>query len=203
MRVSNTLLGAHPRSRGEHGHKLRVTGDDTGSSPLTRGARANQSVVLPSGGLIPAHAGSTCVLLGVSVVKWAHPRSRGEHGNGAIVIVACPGSSPLTRGAHGYTEKGKARTGLIPAHAGSTCDQPLPDGPRRAHPRSRGEHEILTEGEEGTTGSSPLTRGAQTDEFTTDINEGLIPAHAGSTSAPAQRQRLTRAHPRSRGEHTC
>ena len=53
--------GAHPRSRGEHDEDELSEDDADGSSPLTRGARLNAEKVEVCRGLIPAHAGSTCM----------------------------------------------------------------------------------------------------------------------------------------------
>ena len=50
-----------------------------------------------------------------------------------------------------------------------------------AHPRSRGEHARRMLFIARALGSSPLTRGAQTWLFVTNVTNGLIPAHAGST----------------------
>ncbi|KXI17744.1 hypothetical protein HMPREF3227_01355 [Corynebacterium sp. CMW7794] len=50
-------------------------------------------------------------------------------------------------------------------------------------------------------GSSPLTRGAPVVDNTNSAVRGLIPAHAGSTSAQDCRWAVYGAHPRSRGEH--
>ena len=52
----------------------------------------------------------------------------------------------------------------------------------RAHPRSRGEHKKRAPVEEWVRGSSPLTRGARTFDGNPRRGDGLIPAHAGSTS---------------------
>ena len=50
-------------------------------------------------------------------------------------------------------------------------------------------------------GSSPLTRGKLTVFHCLDRCHGLIPAHAGKTTARAAGLVLCRAHPRSRGEN--
>ena len=95
--------GAHPRSRGEHSPTLRSNCFSTGSSPLTRGARNVCVWRVQCGGLIPAHAGSTFLVM----TRWrgwrAHPRSRGEHFGAWTVNWPEGGSSPLTRGAHSRT----------------------------------------------------------------------------------------------------
>ena len=50
-------------------------------------------------------------------------------------------------------------------------------------------------------GSSPLARGAPTNHADDGSNRGLIPARAGSTKGIASTRLVTKAHPRSRGEH--
>ena len=112
-----------------------------GSSPLTRGARCAFSHGFGSGGIIPAHAGSTLLLRESRREFGDHPRSRGEH-------FECFQASPWGHG-------------IIPAHAGSTgrCYAPPPFP--RDHPRSRGEHGTVTEASAAAGGSSPLTRGAR------------------------------------------
>mgnify|MGYP001685238949 CR=1 FL=1 len=51
-------------------------------------------------------------------------------------------------------------------------------------------------------GSSPLARGTHTMTDKKNINKGLIPARAGNTVARKFAGSSSRAHPRSRGEHT-
>ncbi len=91
---------AHPRSRGEHQRFLLIMLGHYGSSPLTRGARGSDRGEWKSGGLIPAHAGSTPTAPAASAAIWAHPRSRGEHHARYVRPRNGEGSSPLTRGAH-------------------------------------------------------------------------------------------------------
>ena len=111
------------------------------------------------------------------------------------------GSSPLTRGkpvaglAHEHTR------GLIPAHAGKTGCRRSERGRRRAHPRSRGENEIEALLDPEQQGSSPLTRGKRLLPCVGSWARGLIPAHAGKTSASTLIRMIARAHPRSRGEN--
>ena len=70
-----------------------------------------------------------------------------------------------------------------------------------AHPRSRGEHELLAGHLRIDPGSSPLTRGARWRREIQAIVDRLIPAHAGSTALPSRKGPVMSAHPRSRGEH--
>ena len=69
------------------------------------------------------------------------------------------GSSPLTRGKLDVGVGVDQVCGLIPAHAGKTGATWAPTSPNRAHPRSRGENEIVIALVRSGTGSSPLTRG--------------------------------------------
>ena len=152
-------------------------------------------------GLIPAHAGSTQLLQSFQRRAGAHPRSRGEHFAGAELLGGRSGSSPLTRGARGWTCVVGVVRRLIPAHAGSTPPRYRSRGRRWAHPRSRGEHSRPARPGWSWMGSSPLTRGAPPAKQSIYVSAGLIPAHAGSTGCSEGWCDGGKAHPRSRGEH--
>ena len=160
MTPGEGLRTAHPRSRGEH----NVTSSDmraaVGSSPLTRGARGLGIPRRRGPGLIPAHAGSTEQLSIPRLGSQAHPRSRGEHRMGMGSEAARRGSSPLTRGALFGPLRHLLAVGLIPAHAGSTISRLPAIRWKKAHPRSRGEHNVWSRSKRSFIGSSPLTRGA-------------------------------------------
>ena len=188
-RAGNTAQGiqrrphrrAHPRSRGEHpALSTRVAGV-AGSSPLARGTRL-VGEPLPGGhGLIPARAGNTRAALMFECGSRAHPRSRGEHARSTVRVAGVAGSSPLARGTQVVGRRSTRRPGLIPARAGNTeTRRPLMLG-AGAHPRSRGEHELLDEHDNPVVGSSPLARGTQNVARQLEALEGLIPARAGNT----------------------
>ncbi len=170
---------AHPRSRGVDCPRVRSRRVRRGSSPLTRGRRRCSCHSQRLHRLIPAHAGSTCWRCGGRRAGTAHPRSRG-------VDDATAGAAVLA---------GR----LIPAHAGSTHPPPAPGQEAGAHPRSRGVDRRPTMRKRRPMGSSPLTRGRQVLASAADDSAGLIPAHAGSTSATRSPTTPTPAHPRSRG----
>ena len=155
----------------------------------------------PSGGLIPAHAGKTDELHQRDDQARAHPRSRGENTASANGRSRPPGSSPLTRGKHGGDRRRRARSRLIPAHAGKT--PPSLRGPRQrpAHPRSRGENQGPASTGYAPRGSSPLTRGKHRQSPGHSGPDRLIPAHAGKTGSRSLTNSPTEAHPRSRGEN--
>ena len=182
----STREWAHPRSRGENDPKELPGVAGAGSSPLTRGKpdrAAGPGQVL---GLIPAHVGKTLYLAGMSISVTAHPRSRGENPRQMSAARRAAGSSPLTRGKPEARSNAAERSRLIPAHAGKTT----PDGGRgaasRAHPRSRGENNVVVRVAHNAQGSSPLTRGKHIDRTCRQRQVGLIPAHAGKTpTSPA------------------
>ena len=172
-----------------------------GSSPLTRGKPDRGEAGCAPHGLIPAHAGKTVYDDRSKRDHGAHPRSRGEN------ILPCwppprpTGSSPLTRGKPLRVCAPRNNQGLIPAHAGKTVGERVTADVCEAHPRSRGENRIYTEGRTIPGGSSPLTRGKLG-----LANQGgpalrLIPAHAGKTRCVRPPPVLAEAHPRSRGEN--
>ena len=112
------------------------------------------------------------------------------------------GSSPLTRGKPAPTRKRKASRGLIPAHAGKTHQPEVRPWGTTAHPRSRGENDVVEEFLKQRPGSSPLTRGKPSRGVGYCGTGGLIPAHAGKTARAAFPAATSRAHPRSRGENS-
>ena len=131
----------------------------------------------------------------------AHPRSRGENAPGETYEGTVKGSSPLTRGKPPRILAHQGYPGLIPAHAGKTGQGARPSGPRRAHPRSRGENHARVTSSRMLAGSSPLTRGKQVVCLDKVAPQRLIPAHAGKTTPLPAKLPARRAHPRSRGEN--
>ena len=89
---------AHPRSRGENVGDFASGPGGQGSSPLTRGKRANAHRGFLTVRLIPAHAGKTWFVRIFAAIRRAHPRSRGENLSVSGTPTGGVGSSPLTRG---------------------------------------------------------------------------------------------------------
>ena len=75
----------------------------------------------------------------------------------------------------------RAKAGLIPAHAGKTRGTVFSPTGNGAHPRSRGENDLIRVAGYLSVGSSPLTRGKQVVTAYNTRTGGLIPAHAGKT----------------------
>ena len=132
---------------------------------------------------------------------WAHPRSRGENAFDGIKYALASGSSPLTRGKPRLPGDSGQGHGLIPAHAGKTSARMVKARVWRAHPRSRGENQVLGRYGSVCWGSSPLTRAKLLDGGVEHVGDRLIPAHAGKTIVCPSVRVTSRAHPRSRGEN--
>ena len=111
------------------------------------------------------------------------------------------GSSPLARGPLNARVDHDVPAGLIPARAGTTLRTASAAHRARAHPRSRGDHGGDTRLFQRGRGSSPLARGPRPRRSATTCRPGLIPARAGTTISHASNSSISRAHPRSRGDH--
>ena len=179
--VSQTVW-AHPRSRGENPRPEQMQMATKGSSPLTRGKLPGPRDSPSSRGLIPAHAGKTANRAPRYCTVTAHPRSRGENPRPDSIFFSAGGSSPLTRGKLHGRHPVRVRQRLIPAHAGKTASPQVTRTAQAAHPRSRGENQILSLLNEFQVGSSPLTRGKPLPPSGSSSPRRLIPAHAGKTT---------------------
>ena len=193
---------AHPRSRGEHMTDTTLKLTEAGSSPLARGTQKELRQAITFPGLIPARAGNTDTTRRYLLGLRAHPRSRGEHRKPAMTKSTPPGSSPLARGTQSLRAFHIFGVGLIPARAGNTSPCPALPGLRRAHPRSRGEHDRIRSAAARCVGSSPLARGTPRQPRRRAPTMRLIPARAGNTPECFDCMMRDRAHPRSRGEHS-
>ena len=173
--LSISASRAHPRSRGENCLFSRRAGGHHGSSPLTRGKHCGGYWRAGCCRLIPAHAGKTGRTSAPARPSAAHPRSRGENCSMSKTNADLAGSSPLTRGKRRLLIGHGKRLGLIPAHAGKTRRSRRARRGRRAHPRSRGENNVVLTSPRTGKGSSPLTRGKHflTCAFTAQIDQIL------------------------------
>ena len=131
-----------------------------------------------------------------------HPRSRGEYSSFWQVRAPRGGSSPLTRGILWITDGWRTNDRFIPAHAGNTEREFIPDQRGRVHPRSRGEYKLGDVTLCKDSGSSPLTRGIHRVCCRMCKFWRFIPAHAGNTDHPRCCIPCNQVHPRSRGEYT-
>ena len=172
-----------------------------GSSPLARGTFFIFGLILSLLRLIPARAGNMILPTGKYARAAAHPRSRGEHSERRSIKVMPCGSSPLARGTYTGGDDISQCARLIPARAGNITVRRYSARICAAHPRSRGEHLILSSLASCESGSSPLARGTWSKRSACVISCWLIPARAGNMVSYFVANEWTSAHPRSRGEH--
>ena len=187
--------------RGEHGlFSLRLV-KESGSSPHARRALPFLNSLQYIRGIIPACAGSTPRMSSRRLARRDHPRMRGEHEVQGGRRLTARGSSPHARGALSESRPVPRPTGIIPACAGSTAQDPLFQPCSGDHPRMRGEHKAQAVDGYFQTGSSPHARGALRQVHARRRREGIIPACAGSTRACGTTWCVSGDHPRMRGEH--
>ena len=165
IKTVTDIIGAHPRSRGDHSDSAGELHGVRGSSPLARGPRPRCERPPCHRGLIPARAGTTSSARRAHDIKRAHPRSRGDHGVDAWYAPGETGSSPLARGPPATPPPRCTVAGLIPARAGTTRQNVKSLQAGGAHPRSRGDHMTTAPTRRVAQGSSPLARGPRTGLF--------------------------------------
>ncbi len=189
--------------RGEHRQKGEWQAFVRGPSPRARGALFQDHVQRPDVGTIPACAGSTSAPSPSTGTPGDHPRVRGEHLDEARPPPGRVGPSPRARGAPTWRYRAEILAGTIPACAGSTDSGRCTRRPDRDHPRVRGEHTWSRHKLGPVLGPSPRARGAPGAAALAAREVGTIPACAGSTRPAITRRRLSRDHPRVRGEHSA
>ena len=156
----------------------------------------------PARRFIPARAGNTRSQRTAQRRRPVHPRSRGEHGDAAILNKPDTGSSPLARGTRRRRPDAPAPLRFIPARAGNTMVGSGLTTRTAVHPRSRGEHNRPYGARHQFGGSSPLARGTPRPDLAPVEGSRFIPARAGNTPSRVAARWAMPVHPRSRGEHS-
>ena len=188
----------HPRSRGVYLTPPLVD-RGSGSSPLARGLLHDEDGAGGGGGIIPARAGFTPIVMPRRSPTSDHPRSRGVYISSNRPPLTHLGSSPLARGLPPRSDPGPELPRIIPARAGFTLWRRARSPPRKDHPRSRGVYSAQRDYLEGEIGSSPLARGLLLNKKLSGRECGIIPARAGFTSPAYLEMNEPQDHPRSRG----
>ncbi len=127
---------------------------------------------------------------------------RGEHGWVDYDETHHTGSSPHARGTQVLLDLMEFDTGIIPACAGNTMSVTTIPSKIWDHPRMRGEHIRKNTKNDTPKGSSPHARGTLQLNIKLCGIGGIIPACAGNTGIRSIVRRITRDHPRMRGEHS-
>ena len=125
----------------------------------------------------------------------------GEHWLRTKASSLSTGSSPHVRGALWVCHAKLLTLGIIPACAGSTIWVWRCCAVCRDHPRMCGEHVGRHQRRPGCAGSSPHVRGALDAARDRRLEQGIIPACAGSTRRPSALPWRRWDHPRMCGEH--
>ncbi len=192
--------GVHPRVRGEQIRDGPGRRDQSGSSPRARGAAGHGEPAPEPCGVIPACAGSSPRVPREPTEGRGHPRVRGEQRRLHRTAAVREGSSPRARGAAGPRGLVRARSGVIPACAGSRDHNTSVRSEVRGHPRVRGEQPPRACPDPGSEGSSPRARGAVQRIVKRPDFIRVIPACAGSSTLFAFRFRMRGgSSPRARG----
>ena len=110
------------------------------------------------------------------------------------------GSPPLARGTVRRHRLYHSIRGITPACAGNRIVTAMPDGVMRDHPRLRGEQSPLSLNSYHGRGSPPLARGTDARQLLAHKELGITPACAGNRLFLHKSGRLSRDHPRLRGE---
>ena len=116
----NVLSEDHPRACGENFGKAEIEEWFEGSPPRMRGKRTHGYHALQVGGITPAHAGKTQVVLGKLQRAEDHPRACGENFNAVSFYDYKKGSPPRMRGKLGKAIAFQSDVRITPAHAGKT-----------------------------------------------------------------------------------
>ena len=173
----------HPRVCGEQCSPFFARYVRPGSSPRMRGAADAQLVVDELVGIIPACAGSSSRSRPRGTGSWDHPRACGEQALRFFTTLISSGSSPRVRGAAALMRPPFFSGGIIPAHAGNRSNPRLRATSRRDHPRACGEQPRNALRASPLMGSSPRMRETVERLLALRLVAGIIPAHAGSSSA--------------------
>ena len=115
------------------------------------------------------------------MMRWVHPRIRGEYRKTLLLCGAISGSPPHTRGILVKIGVKFGVAGFTPAYAGNTKENKTPLTAAEVHPRIRGEYPERYAGRAGPVGSPPHTRGIRKLVGDLDYNLRFTPAYAGNT----------------------
>ena len=158
-----------------------------GSSPRMRGSPGAGFDSIRAVGIIPAHAGLTPGAICYACAPWDHPRACGAHLMSNKQKKVVKGSSPRMRGSLTVVVAAAYDEGIIPAHAGLTAARSGRPARLRDHPRACGAHSMAEKSARLSWGSSPRMRGSPYGGSVVTPEGGIIPAHAGLTQYPVQR----------------
>ena len=201
QRFLSEVEAVYPRWRGEHLEIERYIPVAGGLSPLARGTRYLNQVLLILTRFIPAGAGNTKHERPANRLLAVYPRWRGEHIKSTVAALKSLGLSPLARGTRKFCNSASSFYRFIPAGAGNTTTSDITGVSRAVYPRWRGEHGLCALVGENGGGLSPLARGTLAVAEKSAPGFRFIPAGAGNTAILHPVMFLMAVYPRWRGEH--
>ena len=175
-----SVLGVHPRERGEQSRVGQVGRSPTGSSPRARGTEDSLMARNTQGRFIPASAGNRASPNRSKMPPTVHPRERGEQYLLVVAAGAFAGSSPRARGTVPTLTVTVRMVRFIPASAGNRRVHKARTRSTSVHPRERGEQWTRCNVGSRRGGSSPRARGTGSHETVYSHNGRFIPASAGN-----------------------
>ena len=129
----------HPRVGGEKLGKISAPNIGQGSPPRGRGKEYAQKAAVATGGITPAWAGKSQLLVPALAAEWDHPRVGGEKLGGNEDEIQDVGSPPRGRGKGLTASASWTSTGITPAWAGKRGALAVSVTPCQDHPRVGGE----------------------------------------------------------------
>ena len=194
-------LAVHPRTHGEHVVASPAPVAVIGSSPHARGTQPLVSLRDQARRFIPARTGNTVRVRVPNTSHPVHPRTHGEHDASELKPDDLVGSSPHARGTRMMEADTSKLPRFIPARTGNTTTSARTMLPSSVHPRTHGEHSVLSSAIHMIDGSSPHARGTLIIYSPKATSIRFIPARTGNTSVPETFVNSTAVHPRTHGEH--
>ena len=186
---------------GDHGASASEDSELAGSSPHVRGPPGQCVENVFDRGIIPACAGTTANDRQRPRHERDHPRMCGDHFFPAPIYSSARGSSPHVRGPLRVIAATRGFRGIIPACAGTTPANAERNGNIGDHPRMCGDHTVAQVLVLWAMGSSPHVRGPPLLALADEIEDGIIPACAGTTSWTPTAAARGGDHPRMCGDH--
>ncbi len=132
-----------------------------GLSPLSRGTHEQACQTMEASRFIPALAGNTTAGAVFPEQVAVYPRSHGEHKSVPMGSGVVAGLSPLSRGTLLRWKLSEQFRQFIPALAGNTPAKRRLSILIAVYPRSRGEHNKISDNNNDNSGLSPLSRGTR------------------------------------------
>ncbi len=174
------ILEDHPRIRGDMCPVARLNRGRPGSPPHTRGHAGWTQNMNRKSRITPAYAGTCLIHSSLILLRWDHPRIRGDMSKNCARKSMLGGSPPHTRGHVQRQRFIRAVGGITPAYAGTWYTIRKVFTPEGDHPRIRGDMLSDTIIKKRPGGSPPHTRGHAFMFLMSLRPTRITPAYAGT-----------------------